>query len=151
MRSPIRCLAGFATLVLAGCSNAAPAADELELGSVVVTQWNDSTELFLEYPHPVAGHATGNWAIHLTDMGDFKPIRSGTLTVRFIADTQVTQSFTIDDVARDGIFLLDPIVDRPGTYRVELALASPQVNSSHVLPAVTVFATEADVPLSEED
>ncbi|HUF67006.1 MAG TPA: efflux RND transporter periplasmic adaptor subunit [Longimicrobiales bacterium] len=150
MRSTIRCLAGLSMLlVLSGCS-APPPEVEREHGSVVVTQWNDSTELFLEYPHLVAGQATGNWAIHLTDMGDFKPIRSGTLTVRFMADTQVAQSFTIDDVARDGIFLLDPVIERPGVYRVELALESPQVSSLHVLPAVTVFATEAEAPHAEE-
>lgn len=138
-------------LVLGGCGDAPPAEEEREPGSVVVTQWNDSTELFLEYPHLVAGHATGNWAIHLSDMSDFKPIRSGTLTVRFMSGSEVAQSFTIDGVARDGIFLLDPVVERPGTYRVELALESPQARSSHELPAVTVFATEAELPLAEEE
>ena len=59
------------TLWAGGCgTSGADTADtqEVEIGAVVVTQWNDSTELFLEYPHPVAGEATGNWAIHLTDM-----------------------------------------------------------------------------------
>jgi hypothetical protein len=63
-------------LLAGGCVNSEVDTQEAEIGAVVVTQWNDSTELFLEYPHPVAGEATGNWAIHLTDMDDFKPIRS---------------------------------------------------------------------------
>ncbi|HUP21057.1 MAG TPA: efflux RND transporter periplasmic adaptor subunit [Gemmatimonadota bacterium] len=137
-------------LVLTGCADAADEGAH-EHGSVVVTQWNDSTELFLEYPHPVAGQATGNWAIHLSDMEDFKPIRSGTLTVRFMSGSEVAQTFTIEDVARDGIFLLDPVVERPGTYQVELALESLQVHSRHVLPEVRVFADLSEVPHAEED
>jgi hypothetical protein len=30
------------------------------------------------------------------------------------------ETFTIDSVARAGIFLLDPVIARPGTYQVEL-------------------------------
>ncbi|HSR40696.1 MAG TPA: efflux RND transporter periplasmic adaptor subunit [Longimicrobiales bacterium] len=135
---------------LAGCGGegdtATAAAEEEHVESVVVTQWNDSTELFLEYPFLIAGEATGNWAIHLTDMGDFQPVRSGTLTVRFMNGSTPAETFTIEDVARDGIFLLDPVVERPGTYRVELALESPQVTSLHVLPEVRVHASAEDFP-----
>jgi RND family efflux transporter MFP subunit len=84
-------------------------------------------------------------------MKDFKPVRSGTLTVRFVNGGEITESFTIDGPARDGIFLLDPVIQRPGDYRVELALASTQVASRHVLPAVQVFATEADVPFADDE
>ena len=53
-RVRVSILAGFA---LANGSCGGPTADvqEPEMGAVVVTQWNDSTDLFLEYPHPVAG------------------------------------------------------------------------------------------------
>ena len=112
-----------------GCVGSGADTEELELGAVVVTQWNDATELFLEYPHPVAGEATGNWAIHLTDMGDFTAIRSGSLVVRFTNATGTVETFEIDAPARNGIFLLDPVVREAGTYRVELALTSPQVSS----------------------
>lgn len=139
-------------LALAACGDA-PAAEEHEhAGSEVVTQWNDSTELFLEYPWLIAGQATGNWAIHLSDMEDFEPIRSGTLTVRFMTDAGVAQTFTIEEVARDGIFLLNPVIERPGTYRVELALESPQARSRHVLPEVRVYEGEDAFPhVHEED
>lgn len=122
--------------------------EEPGIEAVVVTQWNDSTELFLEYPHPVAGEQTGNWAIHLTDMGDFQPIRTGTLTVRFVAASGVTaQSFLLEVPARDGIFLLDPVVTDPGVYEVRLELSSPQVTSVHILPSVRVFASMDEAPL----
>lgn len=114
--------------------------------SEVVTQWNGATELFLEYPHPLAGKAVGNWAIHLTDMEDFKPIVSGSLVVRFLKDGRVAQEFTIPKPARNGIFLLDPVVREPGTYQVQLALRSPQVSSVHTLPEVRVWADEGQLP-----
>ena len=136
----------------AACSrggDAVPAGPEY--GSVVVTQWNDSTELFLEYPHPVAAKAMGNWAVHLSSMKDFKPIRSGTLTVRFMAGDSAAESFTIDAPARAGIFLLDPVIASAGTYRVELVLESPQGRSRHILPAVQVFADESARPLAAEE
>lgn len=136
---------------LAGCSDTPEVGDEHEHESVVITQWNDSSELFLEYPHLLAGEATGNWAIHLSSMKDFKPIRTGTLTVRFISPAGAAESYMIEEVARDGIFLLDPVVARPGTYQVELALESPQVSSRHVLPEVRVFAQESEIPHASEE
>lgn len=143
----VRCLIGLGMCAALACSapsdEAAPAP---EPGSVVVTQWNDSTELFLEYPHPVAGQATGNWAIHMTSRKDYQPIRAGTLTVRFTAGAVTAHTFVIDAVARDGIFLLDPVVERPGRYEVELTLESDQVHSRHVLPDVQVFARASEVP-----
>jgi membrane fusion protein, heavy metal efflux system len=137
---------------LAGCGgNEEDDGDEHEHGGVVITQWNDSTELFLEYPHLLAGEATGNWAIHLSSMKDFKPITTGSLTVRFMSADGPAETFTIDSVARAGIFLLDPVIARPGTYQVELSLESPQVRSRHVLSEVVVFAQESDIPHEEED
>ena len=125
----------------AGCADSGADSLEVEIGAVVVTQLNDSTELFLEYPRPVAGEATGNWAIHLTDIEDFEPIRAGSLTVRFTSAAGTAEMFEIDAPTRDGIFLLDPVVQQPGTYRVELALTSPQLSTRHILDQVVVYST----------
>lgn len=144
-----------ATLLAAmylGCAASENAVDTEaeEFPSEVVTQWNDSTELFLEYPLVVAGRATGNWAIHLTSMKDFQPIRTGTLAVRFVGADERDQTFEVDAPARDGIFLLDPVVTQPGTYRVELTLKSPQVTSQHALLEVRVFSSTDSLPPAEE-
>ena len=137
-----------AAAVATGCT--APSADVEEPGiaSEVVTQWNDSTELFLEYPHPVAGEHTGNWAIHLTDRTDYQPIRSGTVRVSFMPSGagQMPETFTVREPLRDGIFLLDPLIPRPGTYSVELELSSPQVTSRHTLSEVRVYASLEEAP-----
>ena len=141
------------TLWAGGCGDSGAVTEDVDIGAVVVTQWNDSTELFLEYPYPVAGEATGNWAIHLTDMEDFKPIRSGSLAVHFTGVAGAAETFEIDAPARDGIFLLDPVVRRPGNYRVELVLTSPQVSSRHVLDQVVVHSSlqEATAVEASED
>ena len=140
-------------LLASACNDAEDGLGEPEIGAVVVTQWNDSTELFLEYPYVVAGEQTGNWAVHLTHMEDFKPIRSGTLTVSFVRDQVTAETFQVDAPLRDGIFILDPVIQQPGVYRVELELTSPQVNSRHTLGQVRVYSSveEALAAEVEED
>jgi RND family efflux transporter MFP subunit len=149
MRS-ITTLARVAPLLILGaagaCADDAAEATPGEIERVVVTQWNDSTELFLEYPHPVAGTHTGNWAIHLTDRGAYEPIRAGVVTVTFATAAGAAESFTIDAPLRDGIFIVDPAVAQAGTYTVDIALASEQVRSRHVLPEVRVFGSLAEAP-----
>jgi len=135
---------------LAGCGGKEAAA-ETEHPSVAVTQWNDATELFVEYPEPVAGKASGNWAVHLTDRAGRKPVTAGTLTVRFIGTGGQSQTFTAEKPARPGIFTLDPVVTKPGTYRVELSLTGPQVTATHVLPSVRVAASDAELSKPEKE
>ena len=127
-------------LLASACNDTEDGPGVPEIGAVVVTQWNDATELFLEYPHVVAGEQTGNWAIHLTEMEDFQPIRSGSLTVNFMRDQVRAETFRIDAPLRDGIFILNPVVMQPGVYRVELELTSAQVNSRHTLEQVLVYS-----------
>ena len=133
-------------LLASACNDPEDGLGEPEIGAVVVTQRNDSTELFLEYPHVVAGEQTGNWAIHLTDMDDFQPIRSGILTVGFMRDQVRTETFQVDAPTRDGIFILDPVVMQPGVYRVEMELTSPQANSRHTLAQVRVYSSVEEAP-----
>ena len=141
----LRSAVGLAiALPIAACASIENDSEAPELGRVVLTQWVDDTELFLEYPFLVAGQQTGNWAIHLTDRKDFQPIRAGTLTVRFTLEGVAAETFTVDAPLRDGIFLLDPVIQRAGTYGVELILASAQVDSRHVISDVLVHGTETE-------
>ncbi len=141
----LRIATGFAIILwMTACGTIEEATELPEIGAVVVTQWVDGTELFLEYPFLVAGQQTGNWAIHLTDRDDFQPIRAGTLTVRFTTGGVAAETFTVDAPLRDGIFLLDPVIQRAGTYVVELTLASDQVDSQHIVPNVVVYGSEEE-------
>jgi membrane fusion protein, heavy metal efflux system len=146
---PTLCLA--AAGLLAACGHGHSHDDEHEHPEVVVTQWNDSTELFLEYPHLVAGEATGNWAIHLTELKTFRAITEGALSVRFLQGGRPVQEFTLAAPARDGIYLLDPVIEQAGTYEVHLSLRSPQVTSLHVLTEVRVWAGAGELPHEAEE
>jgi RND family efflux transporter MFP subunit len=128
----------------AACGGAEEVIEEPELGAVVVTQWVDGTELFLEYPFLVAGQHTGNWAIHLTQRDGFQPIRAGTLHVRFSSSGTTAEEFTVDGPLRDGIFLLDPLIADAGTYQVELTLESEQLDSRHIVTDVIVHGSEEE-------
>ena len=48
-------------------------------GGAAVTVWTENVELFFEYPPMVAGEAGQPWAIHLTFLEDFQPVREGKL------------------------------------------------------------------------
>ena len=139
-------VAGTSLGAVSACRGADRPTGAPEHPSVVVTQWNDSTELFLEYPHLLAGEATGNWAIHLSDMKDFKPVTEGTLTVRFLRGGAEKERFTLGAPARDGIYLLDPVIAEAGSYEVELSLAGPQVSTVHSLPDVVVWQGAGALP-----
>ena len=125
--------------------------EEAEHPSVALTQWNDSTELFLEYPHLVAGEQTGNWAIHLSNMTTFKPIIEGTLRVVFLQSGAEVHEFSINAPARAGIFLLDPAIPAAGTYDVALELQSGQLRSRHVVEDVVVWEDFGQLPVVDEE
>ena len=145
MRTALAALV-LCTVTLQACGADEPAV-EREIPSEIVTQWNGRTELFLEYPARIAGKATGNWAVHLTRMGqNFRPVTAGRLTVTFNKPGSAPRSYVAEAPARAGIFTLDPVVPEPGTYRVELALSGPQVQSVHVVPEVRVYANEEQLP-----
>jgi membrane fusion protein, heavy metal efflux system len=136
----------LSVLLLAACGEEEPAV-EAEFPAETVTQWNGRTELFLEYPARIAGKATGNWAVHLTQMGaNFRPVTQGRLRVTFTKPGSAPRAYVAEQPARAGIFTIDPVVPEAGTYRVELALDGPQVRSVHVLPEVRVYANEEQLP-----
>ena len=69
-------------LVIAGCSRAVSSETAAEHAGGAITLWTDSTELFMEHPALIVG-APDKFAVHLTDITDFAPLRSGKLTLRF--------------------------------------------------------------------
>ena len=71
-------LAAFATT---GCARTKDAA-KAEQTTLNVTDWTAKTELYMEYPPLVAGK-TALFAVHLTQMADFKPVTAGQARVEF--------------------------------------------------------------------
>src|SRR5437870_4677221 len=100
----------FATSVAACRPQAKP--PEADTPTLDVTDWTGTTELFMEYPPLVAGK-TALFAVHLTQMRDFKPVTAGQATVEFTPDAGGSPSV-----------LTGPKPSRPGASRVEGAAAA---------------------------
>src|SRR6266513_3142681 len=78
---------------------------QAETPTLDVTDWTDKTELFMEYPPLVAGR-TALFAVHLTQMADFKPVTAGQAKVEFTPEA-----------GGQPIALTGPKPSRPGAFR----------------------------------
>lgn len=117
--------------------------DEAE--PVVVTQYTENSELFMEHPPLVRGEAA-RLIVHLTRLSDFTPITEGSLEVRLIPYSGQPYSVIDHAPARDGIFLPEITPPISETVAMELILRSPQMNATHRIEMVPVYASADDVP-----
>lgn len=136
----------LAMLILAGilsaCSSAPapePAAEE-DPPAEAVTIWSDRTELFMEYPPLVAGEQA-RFAIHLTDLSDFSPLRDGRVVVRFEGDR--IDRFEVDGPSTPGIFGVDVKVPAARRYQLVVEVHSQKVKDELRVGAVTVHPDKA--------
>jgi RND family efflux transporter MFP subunit len=140
----------LAALALATCGGPedGPAAqeDHEHGGGAVVTTWTDSLELFMEHPPQVAGATGDPWAVHLTRLRDWTPVREGTLTLYFTGPEGSVHTARSDAPARAGIFTPAPTLPVAGEYRLEMVLESR--GRRHEIPVgpVTVYAGEDELP-----
>ena len=75
-------VAGIALVLtcLTACVRESAPAKEPEVPTLTVTRWTPKTELFAEYPPLVTGQVS-RFAIHLTQLGDFKAVTEGEVVV----------------------------------------------------------------------
>jgi membrane fusion protein, heavy metal efflux system len=143
------CVAALVAACTAAPVPAPPAADEPP--AISVTVWTDRTELFMEYPPLVAGE-NARFAIHLTNLGDFSPLREGRVVVRF--EGERIDHFEVDGPSTPGIFSVDVVVPPARRYQLAVEVHTPDVVDEHRLGAVTVHdsaeAALAAVEASEE-
>lgn len=138
-------------LVLAGCGSRDPADAESELAGGVITLWSDSTELFMEHPALIVGDS-GKFAVHLTDLTDFAPLRSGRITLRFQSRAGgAPLSVTQDAPRAPGIYGPAPRFTAPGVYDLTILVESPQARDSITVPDLRVYASAAEAPRDEGD
>ena len=137
-------------LVAAGCSKSSDSEPAPEPAGGAITLWTDSTELFMEHPALIVG-APDKFAVHLTDITDFAPLRSGKITLRFIPRDGGTPLVVTQETPRaPGIYGPAPEFKRPGIYDLTLLVASPQAHDSITVPGLTVYATAKEAPREEE-
>src|SRR5712671_2422570 len=130
------------TLAFASCGKPASAPAK-ESATLNVTDWTSKTELYMEYPPLVAGHAA-RFAVHLTKLDDFSALNAGTPSIEFTPDSGGSPT-TLRGTppSRPGAFRIDGTPPAAGRYLWALVVDAPGVNDRHELGAVTVFADEA--------
>ncbi|MCL7744378.1 efflux RND transporter periplasmic adaptor subunit [Guyparkeria hydrothermalis] len=113
-----------------------------------VTTWSRELELFMEFPAPTAG-TPGKYITHLTLLKDFSPVMSGPLRYRFERDDGHVEEHVAETIARDGIFLPEIRVEKPGHYQLDLILGTDDealtVDAGHVTvtaPGKTITADD---------
>ena len=74
-----------AALGAIGCSGRA-APPQRETPTLNVTHWTYRTELYMEYPPLVGGHAA-RFAVHLTKLDDFHALTAGVPSLEFTAES----------------------------------------------------------------
>lgn len=137
----------LSTLLLAGCGS-----DESETEAVsepaggAITRWTDSTELFMEHPALIVG-APDKFAVHLTDLTDFAPLRTGRITLRFVPRSGGVPVVVTQDAPRaPGIYGPAPEFKAAGIYDLTLIVNSPQARDSITVRDLRVYARAADAP-----
>ena len=139
-------------LALTGCALGAEndGAFDDELPGGAVTQWTDSTELFMEHPALIVGRPA-KLAVHLTDLTDFAPLRSGTVTFRFQPRDGDEPVVVVQNGPRlPGIYGPTAEFGRPGDYDLVILVESPQARDSILVEGLRVFDAAGEVPAAAE-
>jgi len=141
-------------MMLPGCGQGRTHEDEAAGAAAqpaggAVTLWTDSTELFMEHPALIVG-APDKFAVHLTDLTDFAPLRSGRITLRFEPKDGGDPVVVTQDAPRSpGIYGPAPEFTRPGTYDLTITVESPQARDVIRVPELRVYAGAEEAPKEE--
>ena len=140
-RSEVLMAAVIAALTVAGCKGRIEQT-QAESPTLNVTHWTDRTELYMEYPPLVAGQ-TALFAVHLTTLGDFKPVTAGQAQVEFTPAAGGQPATLVGpQPSRPGAFRVEGVPPAAGRYRWALALDAPGLSDRHDLGEVTIVADE---------
>src|SRR6266545_7934609 len=134
--------AALAVIASASACRSQTKPPEPQAPTLDVTDWTDKTELFMEYPPLVAGK-NALFAVHLTQMADFKPVAAGQAKVEFSPEVGGQATALVGPKpSRPGAFRVEGAVPAAGRYRWALVLDAPGLTDRHDLGGVTVFADE---------
>jgi membrane fusion protein, heavy metal efflux system len=110
--------------------------------SLNVTNWTDTTELYMEYPPLVAGRVA-LFAVHLTRLGDFTPLTAGRPRIEFTPEGGGAPTILNgSEPSRPGAFRVEGAPPPPGRYRWALLIDAPALADRHQFGVITVFADE---------
>jgi membrane fusion protein, heavy metal efflux system len=135
-------LVAVSSTSLGAACRRAPAAPNATAPSLNVTNWTEKTELYMEYPPLVAGR-TPRFAVHLTSLADFQPLKAGRPRIEFTPEAGgAVKVLSGSEPSRPGAFRIEGAAPPAGRYRWTFVIDAPGLSDRHDLGAVTVFADE---------
>lgn len=147
---PIRLLTVLGSFSLLACGQPAPdvpaAADHSHAGGGAVTHWTDVLELFVEYPPHVRDVPSEPWAIHLTWLEDWQPVREGRLTLLLRGPGGAREEISMDAPDRPGVYTATPALPATGTWRADMTLAARGAELAIPVGQLQVFESEDALP-----
>ena len=138
--------------LLGGCGQGSgddDPAEGSEPAGGAITIWTDSTEMFMEHPALIVG-APDKFAVHLTDLTDFAPLRSGRVTLRFEPREGGEAVVVTQEAPRaPGIYGPAPAFKRAGVYDLAITVESPQTHDLIRVPDLQVYPSGAAAPRAD--
>lgn len=136
---------------LVSCAHDHETTDEgHEHGAISVTQYTDSTEIFMEYP-PLLVNQEAEFLIHLTDLKNFKAVTEVQLTAEFVNENGNKVTVTENEPARDGIYIPSVVFDNAGNYTMTITIQGNQVSDVIVVKDVMVYGSSSELPHIHEE
>ena len=142
-------------LCCAACADPAPDTaaedDHSHAGGGTVTHWTGALELFVEYPPHVRDIASDPWAIHLTWLEDWQPVREGALTLLLRGPGGAREEIVVPGPDRPGVYTATPALPATGTWRADMTLAAG--GAEHAIPVgqLQVFESGDALPHDVEE
>lgn len=134
------------TLSLAACDVFSSAPEEEHAhggGGIVVTDFTDTTELFVEY-RPLVTAKNRRFDAHLTWLDNYEPVTEGTLTAELTWPDGSKDTAEAGPSDVEGIFRPLLTASKSGKAKLRLVLDTSRGVSSHDLGEVTVWATSEE-------
>ncbi|HET55850.1 MAG TPA: efflux RND transporter periplasmic adaptor subunit [Ignavibacteria bacterium] len=136
---------------LVSCAHDHETTDEgHEHGAISVTQYTDSTEIFMEYSLLLVNQEA-EFLIHLTDLKNFKAVTEGQLKADFVNESGNKVTVTENEPARDGIYIPSVVFDNAGNYTMTITLQGNQVSDVIVVKDVMVYGSSSELPHIHEE
>ena len=106
----------------------------------VVTMFGEHTELFVEFPTFVAGEES-KFAAHFTRLEDYRPIGLGTVTAVLTSADSPGENWSVEEIARPGIFTPVALPKYEGKRKLVLTLKTETFTERFDLGEFEVFGS----------
>ena len=121
-----------------------------------LTLFSDSIEFFIEFPQLVSGEQS-HFTIHLTRLDTYKPVGSGSVSVR-LEDPAGEITASSSDPIREGIFEVAVSPGQSGFTNIHFSLTAGDVSGKAgdvsgkaVAKDIRVYASDSEIQAHEED